>query len=62
MRIDSVDARAARAAILSVVETCPRLEIPVWEYLTGGRPGPADPKAAEVVALTPMAWKPRWLG
>ena len=45
------------AAILSVVETCKRLEIPVREYLADVLPGIADRKVAEVAALTPMAWK-----
>ena len=47
------------AAILSVVETCKRLEIPVREYLADVLPGMADRKVAEAAALTPMAWKAR---
>jgi hypothetical protein len=45
------------AAILSVVESCRRLGIPVREYLSEVLPGLADRKASEVGALTPMAWK-----
>jgi hypothetical protein len=45
------------AAILSVVGTCRRLEIPVRKYLADVLPGLADRKASEVAALTPMAWK-----
>ena len=47
------------AAILSVVETCRRLEIPVREYLAEVLPELADRKASELGALTPMAWQ-RW--
>ena len=47
------------AAILSVVESCNRLEIPVREYLVDVLPGTTDRKVAKVAALTPMAWKSR---
>jgi hypothetical protein len=57
VHIGSVDAGPRVAAILSVVETCRRLEIPVREYLADVLPGLADRKVAEVAALTPMAWK-----
>ncbi len=57
MHIGSVDAGPRVAAILSVVETCRRLEIPVRKYLADVLPGLADRKASEVAALTPMAWK-----
>ena len=57
VHIGSVDAGPQVAAILSVVETCKRLEIPVREYLADVLPGLADRKAADVAALTPMAWK-----
>jgi hypothetical protein len=57
IHVGSVDAGPRVAAILSVVETCRRLEIPVREYLADVLPGLADRKASEVAALTPMAWK-----
>jgi transposase len=50
------------AAILSVVESCRRLGIPVREYLAEVLPGLADRKASEVGALTPMAWQRGRLG
>ena len=59
IHIGSVEAGPKVAAILSVVETCKRLEIPVREYLADVLPGMADRKVAEVAALTPMAWKSR---
>lgn len=43
------------AAILSVVESCRRLRIPVRDYLAEVLPGLADRKASELRALTPMA-------
>lgn len=57
MHIGSVDAGPRVAAILSVVETCRRLQIPVRAYLADVLPGLADRKSSEVAALTPMAWK-----
>ena len=62
IHVGSVDAGPRVAAILSVVETCRRLEIPVREYLADVLPGLADRKASEVAALTPMAWKRRRSG
>jgi transposase len=59
IHIGSVDAGPKVAAILSVVETCKRLELPVREYLAAVLPGLADRKVAEAAALTPMAWKSR---
>ena len=59
IHIGSVAAGPKVAAILSVVETCKRLAIPVREYLADVLPGMADRKMAEVAALTPMAWKSR---
>jgi hypothetical protein len=57
VHVGSVDAGPRVAAILSVVETCRRLGVPVREYLADVLPGLADRKAAEVAGLTPMAWK-----
>jgi transposase len=57
IHVGSVDAGPRVAAIVSVVETCRRLDIPVREYLADVLPGLADRKASEVAALTPIAWK-----
>ncbi len=57
VHIGSVDAGPRVAAILSVVETCKRLEIPVRQYLADVLPGLADRRASDLAALTPMAWK-----
>ena len=59
IHIGSVDAGPRVAAILSVVETCKRLGIPVRQYLADVLPGLADRKASEVARLTPIAWKLR---
>jgi hypothetical protein len=55
LHVWSVEAGPRVAAILSVVETCRRLGIPVREYLAEVLPGLADRKASELGALTPMA-------
>ena len=57
IHVGSVDAGPRVAAILSVVETCRRLGVPVREYLADVLPGLADRKASQVADLTPMAWK-----
>jgi transposase len=44
------------AAILSVVETCRRLKIPVREYLAALLPGLADISIRRLAELTPSAW------
>jgi len=62
VHIGSVDAGPRVAAILSVVETCRRLKIPVREYLSDVLPGLADRKASEMDRLTPIAWKLRRSG
>jgi transposase len=47
------------AAILSVVETCKRLEIPVREYLAAVLPGLANVSIQKIPELTPAAWAAR---
>ena len=59
IHVGSVEAGPKVAAILSVVETCKRLAIPVREYLADVLPGMADRKVSEATELTPMAWKSR---
>src|ERR1035437_9909964 len=44
------------AAILSIVETCRRLKIPVREYLTAVLPGLANSSIQRLPELTPTAW------
>ena len=44
------------AAILSVIESCRRLKIPVRKYLADILPGLADTPIQRVAALTPTAW------
>jgi transposase len=47
------------AAILSVVETCRRLEVPVREYLAAVLPGLASVSIQKMPELTPAAWAAR---
>ena len=44
------------AAILSIVETCRRLKIPIREYLAAVLPGLADISNQRLGELTPTAW------
>jgi transposase len=44
------------AAILSVIESCRRLAIPVRKYLADILPGLADTSIQNVTGLTPKAW------
>ncbi len=59
IHIESVEAGPPVAAILSIVETCKRLKIPMRQYLADVLPALADRKTSEVAGLTPMAWKLR---
>ena len=45
------------AAILSVVESCRRLDVPVKDYLLAILPGLARRKLSELAQLTPANWK-----
>jgi transposase len=54
----SQDAGPRIAAIISIVETCRRLKIPVRDYLAAILPGLADFPANRVHELTPVAWVP----
>jgi transposase len=47
------------AAILSIVETCRRLKIPVRDYLAEVLPGLADRSLRQMRHLTPFAWATR---
>ena len=44
------------AAILSVMESCRRMGVPVREYLGDVLPGLGDRKVSEVAELTQSAW------
>jgi hypothetical protein len=47
------------AAILSVTESCRRLDIPIREYLAAILPGLADIRIQKLADLTPAAWAAR---
>ena len=59
IHVGSPEAGPKVAAILSVVETCRRLKIPVREYLAAVLPGLADLSIQKLAALTPAAWRAR---
>jgi len=44
------------AAILSIIETCRRLSVPVRDYLAAVLPGLADVRIQKLAGLTPAAW------
>ena len=56
IHIGSQQAGPRVAAILSVIESCRRLRIPVREYLNEILPGLADKPIQQVADLTPAAW------
>jgi transposase len=56
IHVGSAQAGPKVAAILSVVETCRRLKIPVREYLTSVLPGLANRSVQRLAELTPNAW------
>jgi transposase len=59
IHIGSQQAGPRVAAILSVVESCRRLRIPVREYLNEILPGLANRSIQQVAGLTPAAWAAR---
>lgn len=56
IHVGSQQAGPKVAAILSIVETCRRLKIPIREYLAGVLPGLADIPIQRLAELTPSAW------
>jgi len=56
IHIGSMQAGPKIAAILSVVESCRRLKIPVRDYLAAVRPGLADLPMPRIPERTPEAW------
>src|SRR5262252_6787434 len=57
LHVGSAQAGPKVAAILSVVESCRRLGIPVKDYLSAVLPGMSQKKHSEVAQLTPAHWK-----
>ena len=56
LHVGSAQSGPKVAAILSVVESCRRLGVPVKEYLLAVLPGMARRKLSEVAPLTPARW------
>ena len=56
IHIGSQEAGPKIAAILSVIESCRRLKIPVREYLADILAGLANTTIQSIAALTPAAW------
>jgi hypothetical protein len=44
------------AAILSIVESCRRMKIPIRDYLAAVLPGIGDVSIQRLAAFTPAAW------
>jgi transposase len=59
IHIGSVQAGPKVAAILSIVESCRRLHIPIRQYLAAVLPGMADISIQRMSELTPAAWAAR---
>jgi transposase len=59
IHLGSKEAGPRVANILSVVETCRRLVLPIREYLASLLPGLADFPVQRVGDLTPQAWAAR---
>jgi len=59
LHIGSEDAGPKIAGIVSIIETCRRLEINVRDYMMDVLPGLAERKQSELPNLTPLAWKAR---
>ena len=59
IHIGSKQAGPKVAAILSIVETCRRVKIPIRDYLAAVLPGIADVSIQRLAYLTPTAWAVR---
>jgi transposase len=59
LHVGSAQAGPKVAAILSVVESCRRLEVPVKDYLLAVLPGMASKTLPEAAVLTPARWASR---
>ena len=56
LHVGSPQAGPKVAAILSVVESCRRLHVPLKEYLLDILPGMDSHKISEIAQLTPSRW------
>jgi hypothetical protein len=56
IHVGSQQAGPEVAAILSIVESCRRLKIPVRDYLAAILPGLSDSRVQSVKERTPSAW------
>ena len=56
IHLGSQEAGPKVAAILSVVESCRRVKIPIRDYLADVLPGLADRPMPQIKYLTPAAW------
>src|SRR6478752_958960 len=59
IHVGSQEAGPRVAAIISIVETCRRLSVPLRDYLASVLPGLADFPSNRVAELTPKAWDAR---
>src|SRR6201981_3536095 len=59
IHVGSKEAGPRVAAIISVVQTCRRLKIPVRDYLASVLPGLGDFPISRIAELTPTAWATR---
>ena len=59
LQIGSEQAGPKIAAIVSIIETCRRLDINVREYLLDVLPGLSERPQSDLPGLTPLAWKAR---
>ena len=56
LHVGSAQAGPKVAAILSMVESCRRLGVPVKDYLAAVLPGMGNRSLSEVANLTPARW------
>ena len=59
IHIGSAQAGPKVAAILSIIESCRRIKLPVSEYLSAVLPGLANRKLQRVSEITPTSWAAR---
>jgi transposase len=59
IHLGSEEAGPRVAAIISIVETCRPLSLPIRDYLRSVLPGLADFPITRVAELTPSAWATR---
>ena len=59
IHIGSKQAGPRVAAIISIVESCRRLNIPIRDYLRSVLPGLANRPISQIAELTPAAWANR---